>query len=342
MHGPFRPASARPSGPRRPATCPPESGASSGTQWSRPATAETLDLPAVVGPAQRHRVGRPGQGQERRGLLRPTWRRPGGPARPRCRWSAPRRSRPRSPRDTASPPRAAPRSPPPAPPAPAGPPAPRRSAWVSSVPPGQQVADVVHQPGHRQLVVTRVEVLAAAPPSAGRGRAARRGTPGPSGRSGARRRAPRRSRRRSGRSAALIGHSHAAAILHPVIVPPCGYGDAPCPGPRRRAARGPRRWSRSAGAWATTGARWSRSQPGGPPGGRDRHDRARRLRRHLVGGAVPPPLRLARHRGPAPPARPPPHPRRDPADPAEPAAHGRPVEAGSPPSCASRSARPSS
>ena len=43
--------------------------------------------------------------------------------------------------------------------------------------------------------------------------------------------------------------------------PWCGYGDRPCPGPPRRAAPGRRRWSRSDAASATTGARWSRSQP---------------------------------------------------------------------------------
>ena len=60
----------------------------------------------------------------------------------------------------------------------------------------------------------------------------------------------------------------------------------------------------------------------------DVHHRARRLRRHLVGGSLPAPLRLPRRRGASPPARPHPHPRRDPADPAEPVAHGRPLEAG--------------
>ena len=72
----------------------------------------------------------------------------------------------------------------------------------------------------------------------------------------------------------------------------------------------------------------------------DDHHRARRLRRHLVGGALRAPLRVARHRGPAPPARPHPHPRRAPADPAEPAAHGRPVEEGARRRCASRCGAP--
>ena len=62
---------------------------------------------------------------------------------------------------------------------------------------------------------------------------------------------------------ALTGHSPGTphADPHATILPRCGYGDAPCPGPPRHAARGRTRWCRSGAAWATTGAPWSRSDP---------------------------------------------------------------------------------
>ncbi len=93
-----------------------------------------------------------------------------------------RRSRPRSPRDTAWPPRAAPRSRPPAPPAPAAPPPPRRrraSRRCLRAADGRCRAPARPRPARR-----RPDGGApAAPPSAGRGRAATRATPGLSGRS---------------------------------------------------------------------------------------------------------------------------------------------------------------
>ena len=59
----------------------------------------------------------------------------------------------------------------------------------------------------------------------------------------------------------LVGPEAGRPLAHRLILPRCGYGDGPCPGPHRRAARGPTRWSRSAAASATTGARMVSLRP---------------------------------------------------------------------------------
>ena len=149
---------------------------------AEPRDLEALDLPAVVGPAQQPPRPPPtaGPGTTRPPLRR--WGRPAGPARPRCRRSAPGRSRPRSPPDTASPPRAARRSPPPARPSerrdrPGR--RPRRGSRRCPRAAGGRCRAPARPPPARRR---RGAGAPAAPPSAARGRAARRARPGPSGR----------------------------------------------------------------------------------------------------------------------------------------------------------------
>ena len=136
-----------------PAPAPPHSSRRSGTQWASPATSRPTILPASS--ARRSATRRPPRAAPGRRPPRPrSARRPAGASETTLSaLSTPRRSPPRSPRDTASPPHAAP-------PIPATrSPSAARTARAAAVgmglvaAAGQQVADVVHQPRHRQLVV---------------------------------------------------------------------------------------------------------------------------------------------------------------------------------------------
>ena len=124
--------------------------------------------------------------------------------------------------------RAVPRSRPPAPPAPAAPRARRRrraSRRCRRAGGGRCRAPARRPPARRR----RDGGGPGAPPSAGRGRAARRGRRDSAG-----------GRPRWPAPPACVVDVE-SAVRHAAILPRCRYGDAPCPGPLHHAAPGPRR-----------------------------------------------------------------------------------------------------
>ena len=193
---------------------------------------------------------------------------------------------------------------------------------------GEEVPDVVHQPGCRQLVVAGMEM-----------RQQRRSLQGVVELGDGDARAERVVGARGQDVDDVVGWRSAipppAGVISPLgsslirtILPRCGYGAAPCPGPLPHAVPGPTRWWHSGAASATTDAPWSRCTPrlrrpppSAPPAS---------MTSVTAGGRSPSAalLGLAGLRGAPSPPGPHPHPGRAPADPEEPPAHGRPVEEG--------------
>ena len=235
--------------------------------------------PCPLSSARRSVTASPAQGRARNAAASPaSRRRPGDRARPRCRPSAApvlavgrheiplglhvQRHDPGHPLPQRAP--ARPRRP--------------SAACVSSRAAGQQVADVVHQPGDGQFDVVGMVPRASSAAVCSAWSSWVTGTPG-------------LERSRSAPVASTVDDlvdaqtRGTAALSIPAILPRCGYGDA-----RALVPTAAQPVDRQDGR-ARARPRRRRALPGlaaarGPARRRHRHDRPRRLRRRLVGGAL--------------------------------------------------------